>query len=91
MRILFSPYPHQYLLFLVFLIIAFLHVGRDTVILICIFLMIHESEHLFMCLVVVCRSYLKKKVYSDPLLKTGLFDFLLLSFMSSSYILDINP
>ena len=61
MRILFSPYPHRYLLFLVFLIIVFSHVGRDTVILICNFLMIHESEHLFMCLVVVCRSYLKKK------------------------------
>ena len=60
MGILFSSYPHQYLLFLVFLIIAFSHVGRNTVILICMFLMIHESEYLFMCLVVVCRSYLKK-------------------------------
>ena len=60
MRILFSPYPHEYLLFLVFLIIAILTCGKRY----CDFDLHFSNDSwvwaLFMCLVVICRSSLKK-------------------------------
>ena len=60
MRILFSPYPHQYSLFLVFLIRASLTCGKRY----CDFDLHFSNDSwvwaLFMCLVVVCRSSLKK-------------------------------
>ena len=50
MQVPFSPWPFQYLLFVVFLRIAFLTgVGWYPVILICSSLMISDVEHLFMC------------------------------------------
>ena len=62
-------------------------------ILICKSLMIGDIEHLFMYLLAICMSSVEKNVYSGLLLifKIGLFLFLILSYMSSLYILDISP
>ena len=59
---LFSIYPHQHLLFLIFLIIGTL-IDLSwylTVVLICISLMTSDVEHLFMYLLAICIFFLKK-------------------------------
>ena len=67
---LFSPQLHQQLLFLAFLMIAILTGVRwyHLLVLICIFLMINDVEHLFMY-VTIGHLYVfnGKNVYSDPL------------------------
>ena len=58
------------------------------VILVCMFFMITEVEHLFMYLLAICMSL--EKFLSDLLPIFNQLIFLLLSCMSSLYILDIN-
>ena len=55
------------------------------------FLMVNYSEHLFIYLLAICIYYLKKCLFrsSAHFLKSGFFFFLLLSYMSSLYILNV--
>jgi hypothetical protein len=89
-----SPHSRQHLLTPVFLILDILTGVRWKlrVALICISLMIKDSEHLFRCLSAILYTSGENSLFSSkPYFLMGLFDFLESTFLSSLYILDISP
>ena len=91
-RVLISPHLCQHLQSFVCLIIA-IQTGMRwylTVVLFCISLMISDVEHLFMCLLAICKSSLEKCLFKSFAHFKNQIVFLLLSGRSYLHFLDIS-
>ena len=90
----FSSHPFQHLLLVGFFDDSYsdwCEVKNVTVVLIFISLIISDVKHLFICFLAICTSLEKCLFRSSTRFLIGLFDFLMLSFMSCLCILEMDP
>ena len=93
-RVPISPHPYQHLFFSIVVVsigITTLLANRKwyiTLAFICISLVTNDVEHLFMCLLVTCITFVLfwRNVYSTPLAIFNCVVFLLLNYSNSSYM-----
>jgi hypothetical protein len=94
MRVPFFPHPHQYLLVVVFLLVAVLTGVKWnlSVVLICISFIARDGKHFFMCFLAIWTYTFEKVLFSSvAYFFIGSLIFGEFSFLNSLYILIISP